>query len=89
MDTSKALQSKVSSKGWIVIPAALRKRYHLKPGSIIEFREEGEKIVLVPGGPDPVDAFFGILAGPVSLTRALLEERSEELEREETGLRTG
>jgi AbrB family looped-hinge helix DNA binding protein len=87
MDPSNVMQSKVSSKGWVVIPAALRRRYRLKPGSIVEFREEGEKIVLVPRVPDPIEASFGMLAGRVSLTKALLEERAAELEREETVLR--
>ncbi|MGD0397754.1 MAG: AbrB/MazE/SpoVT family DNA-binding domain-containing protein [Syntrophobacteraceae bacterium] len=75
------MQSKVSSKGWVVIPAALRRRYRLKPGSMIEFREEGEKILLIPRGPDPVEGLFGKLAGRISLTKALLEDRAAELSR--------
>jgi AbrB family looped-hinge helix DNA binding protein len=89
MSHSKAMRSKVSSKGWVVIPAALRKRYGLKPGSIIEFLEEGEKIVLVARRPDPVENLFGKLAGRVSLTKALLEDRAAELKCEETGLCNG
>ncbi|HYA39855.1 MAG TPA: AbrB/MazE/SpoVT family DNA-binding domain-containing protein [Syntrophobacteraceae bacterium] len=81
------MKSRLSSKGWVVIPAALRKRYGLKPGSTIEFREEGKNILLVPGVPDPVEASFGMLAGRVSLTKALLEVRAAESEREETRLR--
>ena len=89
MGPSKVMKSKVSSKGWVVIPAALRRRYRLEPGSIIEFREEGEKILLVPGVADPIEASFGMLAGRLSLTKALLEDRAAELEREETCLRIG
>ncbi len=89
MDPSNVMQSKVSSKGWVVIPAAIRRRYRLKPGSMIEFREEGEKILLVPRQPDPVEGLFGKLAGRVSLTKALLEDRAAELKCEETSLRTG
>jgi bifunctional DNA-binding transcriptional regulator/antitoxin component of YhaV-PrlF toxin-antitoxin module len=61
----------------------------LKPGTIVELREEGDKILIVPRISDPVERLFGKLAGRVSLTKALLEERAEELEREETGLRVG
>ena len=89
MDPSKVMRSKVSSKGWVVIPPELRRRYRLKPGSIIEFREEDEKILLVPSGPDPVESLFGKLAGRVSLTKALLEDRAAELKCEETGLCNG
>jgi AbrB family looped-hinge helix DNA binding protein len=53
------MHSKVSTKGWVVIPAALRKRYRLKPGTVVGFREEGEKILIVPRGSDPVEGLFG------------------------------
>ncbi len=89
MGPSKEKQAKVSSKGWIVIPAALRKRYHLEPGSIVEFREEEDKILLVPRINDPIEDSFGMLAGRVSLTGALLEDRAAELKREENDLRAG
>ena len=79
----------VSSKGWVVIPAALRRRYGLKPGAMIEFREEDEMSVLVPVVADPVEATFGILAGRISLPEALIEGRAKELKREETDLRAG
>jgi len=89
MGISNVMKSKMSAKGGIVIPAALRKRRRLKPGTVVEFREEGEKILIVPRESDPVEGLFGKLAGGVSLTRALLEDRAVELEREETPLRIG
>jgi len=89
MGFSKVLQSKVSTKGWVVIPAALRRRYRLQPGTVVEFREEGERIIIVPRESDPVEGLFGKLAGRGSLTKALLEARKTELEGEEAHLRTG
>jgi AbrB family looped-hinge helix DNA binding protein len=89
MGSSNVMQSKVSTKGWVVIPATLRKRYRLKPGTVVEFREEGENILIVPRDSDPVEGLFGKLAGRVSLTKALLEDRAAELEREEAELRIG
>jgi AbrB family looped-hinge helix DNA binding protein len=89
MGSSIVMQSRVSTKGWVVIPAALRKRYRLKPGTVVEFREEGEKILIVPRDSDPVEGLFGKLAGRVSLTQALLEDRAAELKREEAELRIG
>lgn len=89
MSSSDVMKSKVSTKGWVVIPAVLRRRYRLKPGSVVEFREEGKKIFIVPRESDPVDDLFGKLAGRVSLTEALLEDRGAELTREEATLRAG
>ncbi len=89
MDSSKLKKAKVSAKGWVVIPATLRRRYRLQPGTVVEFQEEGEKLVLVSSKGDPVEELFGKLAGPVSLTAALLEDRATELNREEAALRLG
>ena len=89
MVSSQGMHAKVSAKGWVVIPAALRRRYGLKPGMSVEFRAEGDHIILVPRDSDIVEDLFGKLAGPISLTEALLEDRALELRREETSLRTG
>ncbi len=89
MGSSNVMQSKVSAKGRVVIPAVLRKRYRLKPGTVVEFREESEKILIVPRDSDPVEGLSGKLAGRVSLTKALLEHRAAELKREEAELRFG
>jgi AbrB family looped-hinge helix DNA binding protein len=81
-------KAKVSAKGWVVIPAVLRKRFGIKPGTSIVFQEAADGIVLVPEITDPIDALFGKLAGKVSLKDALLKERSREIKREEAELRT-
>lgn len=83
MSSLKLRKAKISTKGWVVIPAALRRRYRLQPGTVVEFREEGEKLFIIPSSLDPVEELFGKLAGPVSLTEALLEDRAAELKREE------
>lgn len=83
MGSSNLMKAKISAKGWVVIPAALRRRYRLQPGTVVEFREEGERLFLVPSSLDPVEELFGKLAGPVSLAEALLEDRAAELKREE------
>lgn len=88
MGSSNAMKAKVSSKGWVVIPASLRRKFGIKPGIQIEFREEAERIVLIPGAEDPVEEYYGKLAGKTSLTDALSEERAREKRREEARLRT-
>jgi len=89
MDSSNVMQAKVSTKGWVVIPAKLRRRHRLKAGTVVEFREEGERILIVPRREDPVEDLFGKLAGQISLTAALLEDKAAEVKREEAGLCAG
>ncbi|RLA94660.1 MAG: AbrB/MazE/SpoVT family DNA-binding domain-containing protein [Deltaproteobacteria bacterium] len=82
------MMAKVSKKGWVVIPAPLRRRLGLKPGTIVEFREEEGKIIMLPQAEDPVEGLYGKLAG-MNLTDALLEMRGEELRHEEGKVRSG
>jgi AbrB family looped-hinge helix DNA binding protein len=74
---------KISQKGWVVIPAELRKKYHLAPGDEVEMVDYGGVIALVPLPKDPVWQGFGILKDGPSLTEALIEERKQEQEREQ------
>lgn len=79
----------VSSKGWVVIPASLRRRINLRPGTKMQVEEDEGRIVLTPQTEDPVDSLFGSLAEEESLTRDLLEERRREKDREAAKLRNG
>jgi AbrB family looped-hinge helix DNA binding protein len=72
----------VSAKGWVVIPAELRKKYGIKPGSKLQFVDYGGVISLIPGFEDPVREGAGMLQGGPSLTAAIIEEHRQELERE-------
>jgi len=89
MGFSKTMKARVSAKGWVVIPAALRRCYGLQPGAVVEFQEEGKRILIIPRETNVVEELYGKLAGAVSLTAALLEERKLEREREEAALRSG
>ena len=89
MKSQNTMKAKVSTKGWVVIPAALRKRHGLNPGTLVEFRELDERIVIIPRVKDVIETLYGKFAAETSLTRALLEDRAKELEREEDNLRTG
>lgn len=72
----------VSSKGWIVIPNELRKKYHLRAGTQVALVDYGGVLSIVPAMADPVEEAAGILKSDRSLTRALLEERERERGRE-------
>ncbi len=72
----------LSSKGWVVIPASLREKYGLKPGSEVQVVDYGGVLSIVPVYPDPVAAGVGLLKGSDSLTRLVVEEHHDERERE-------
>ncbi len=76
----------VSKKGWVVIPKEIRDRYGIGPGDKVDFVDYGGTIYVFPALTDPVHQLRGLLAGGPSLTKALLEERRRELEREEREL---
>ena len=74
--------STISSKGQIVIPANLRKRYGLKEGMSIVFQEEKGRLVLEPSHHAAIYALQGSLAN-FPLERALADEREAERRRED------
>jgi AbrB family looped-hinge helix DNA binding protein len=64
----------VSEKGWVVIPADLRKKYNLHAGAKVSVVDYGGVLALVPAMARPVRQAAGMLKGRTSLTRVLLTE---------------
>ena len=81
------MQAKVSAQGRIVIPATLRKKYALKPGSTVDIFDAEGRIILLPDMKDPIEETRGMLAEGPPLAQELLDERAKESEREEAKLR--
>jgi AbrB family looped-hinge helix DNA binding protein len=73
---------KVSPKGRVVIPAALREKYRIEPGERVRIVDYGGVLSLGPSMEEPVRESRGILEGRTGLTRALLGERRRERQRE-------
>ena len=74
------MTSTISANGQLVIPAAVRQRYHLTPGSQIEILDTGQQIVLVPVPKDAFRASRGMLKG--YSTKAFLAWRRQERRRD-------
>ena len=56
------MKAVVSGKGQVTIPKRLRERLGIRPGQILEFREEAGRLVAQKTViADPVDAAYGIL----------------------------
>ena len=69
---------KVLSKGQIVIPAGIRKKYEIKPGSTIQLFEYDNLIYLIPQPKDALRAAMGCLPESPSLSDELLTERKKD-----------
>jgi AbrB family looped-hinge helix DNA binding protein len=79
---------KVSSKGQIVLPAALRKKYGIEAGSRLGIVEYAGAIYLVPlSDRDPLDELSGMLAETGYSSEQFLAERRAERDREEEKLK--
>ena len=77
----------ISNKGWIVIPAELRKKYHLTPGTEVVIVDYGGVLSIVPAMRNPIKQGRGLLKDLPSLTGDLLEERARERTREESRIK--
>jgi AbrB family looped-hinge helix DNA binding protein len=72
----------ISSKGQIVIPANLRKRYRLSEGTTVVFQEERGRLVLEPNNFEAIYALQGSLR-EFPIEASLEEERRAERKRED------
>jgi AbrB family looped-hinge helix DNA binding protein len=77
----------ISQKGWVVIPAELRKKYRLTPGTEVVVVDYGGVLSIIPAMRDPIKQGRGLLKDIPSLTEDLLKERAEELAREEARIK--
>ncbi len=82
MDTSY-----VTSKGQLVVPSRLRRKYGIKPGTKICFIERDSEILFQPVTREYIRSVCGMLKGKGSATGELLKERAKEKKREETKLK--
>lgn len=97
------ITSSVSTRGQLVIPHKLRKKYGLKPHTIVRWIDTGEGLMLIPMGTinraptnknnnnininDPVTSSRGMLKGTKVSTHSLLEAKKEDKLLEEKGLK--
>ena len=72
---------KVATKGQIVIPSELRKKYHISGGTRVMVTERDGEIVLKPLLSNPIKEARGMFKGGESALEALLTDRAEEAKR--------
>ncbi len=76
----------VTSKGQLVVPARLRRKYGIKPGTKICFIERNGEILFQPVTREYIRSVCGMLKSETSATEELLKERAKDKEREEAKL---
>ena len=79
------METSITIKGQIVIPAEIRQRLGLKKGTKISVEERNGEIVLRPMNREYFQRMSGNLKGG-GLTKALERSRREDLKREEENI---
>jgi AbrB family looped-hinge helix DNA binding protein len=64
---------KTLSKGQIVIPAEMRRKYHIEPGTEMQIMEYGGILCLIPPVENPIKTACGILPSQPSLAKDFSE----------------
>ncbi len=70
--------STVTTKGQLVIPSKLRRKYGIRKGTQVAFVEGEDRLILQPLTAEFVRSLRGSLKGEPSALRILLEERKRE-----------
>ena len=73
----------VTSKGQLVVPARLRRKYGIKAGTRIRFVERDREIVLQPVTRQYIRSVCGLLEERGPATPGLLKERKRDKQLEE------
>lgn len=72
------MKATVSEKGQVTIPKPLRDRLGIRPGQVLEFREErGRLVARKVSQEDPVESVYGILQQEGSTDELIAELRGE------------
>jgi AbrB family looped-hinge helix DNA binding protein len=75
------METYATTKGQIVIPSTLRRKYGIKVGTKILVFDDGERIILKPVTEQYLKGLQGTLKGKGAL-KVLLQERTRDRERE-------
>ena len=67
-----------TEKGQVVIPAQIRKRYHITKGTKVVILDKGGQIILKPLLKEPIKQARGIFKKGASALKTLMEDRKEE-----------
>ena len=72
----------VTSKGQLVVPAKLRRKYGIKPGTKVFFVERGDEILFQPVTREYIRSVCGMLESSTSIAAELLSDRNNDKRKE-------
>lgn len=75
------MRTTVTKRAQTVVPAAIRERYGIEGGDLLEWIDDGQVIKVIPIPADPIKALRGCAKGE-KLVEMLLDSRQEDLEYE-------
>ncbi len=81
----KLNSAKITAKGRLTVPSRIRRRFGIKPGTRVNFVEEGARIIFQPVTRKYISSFCGIFKlkpGEKSVVQELLDDRRAERDRE-------
>ena len=76
----KSEVSTVTTKGQLVIPSKLRRKYSITKGTQVAFVEEENRLILQPITPEFIRSLRGYLGKGSKALEVLLEDRKRERE---------
>jgi AbrB family looped-hinge helix DNA binding protein len=72
--------SVITSKGQIVIPVKIRRKYGMKNGIKVAFIEQGDKVIIQPLDKEYFNKLAGILDEKGKMLKSLMEDKKKERE---------
>ncbi len=73
------MHAKVTDRGQVSIPAAVRKKLQIKPHTVVEWVIEGNTARMIPLPDDPIAALRG--SGKAGAVRRLIADRRKDRRR--------
>jgi AbrB family looped-hinge helix DNA binding protein len=70
----------VTTKGQVVIPAKIRKKFGIKNGTKVAFIEEGGKVLIQPLDKNYFENLAGILNEKGKMLKSLMDDKKKERE---------
>jgi len=70
----------ITSKGQVVIPVKIRRRYGMKNGSKVAFIEQGDKVIIQPLDKEYFNKLAGILDEKGKMLKSLMDDKKKERE---------
>ena len=85
MNAESKITARITTNGRLTIPSRLRRRFGIKPGTRVNFIEEGNRIIFQPVTRKYINSFCGIFKrkpGEKSVVQGFIEERRAERTKE-------